>query len=307
MKARLVKHPSEFLEAAGPLLTTDEARHNLILGLASTLESEVALGTDSSLSPTRSQLYIEHRLWVVESAGVVVGAALRTPPRGLVLGRPATDEVLVVLVDAIDDDLPGVVGARPEVEVFSDLWATKTSATAHVKVEHGIYALSTVLAVPEPKGAPRHATRRDRPLLVEWWKAFAIEAVHETNPDMDEIRQAVDYRLDEETALGTDSSLSPTRSHGFLLWEDGEIVSLAGYGGRTPNGIRIGPVYTPPERRGRGYASALVAALSSERLAAGNRFCFLYTDLANPTSNAIYRRIGYEQVCESAEIEFTPA
>lgn len=282
MKARLLERPSEFLEAAGPLLAADEARHNLILGLASTLDEHPSL-------------YVEHRLWVVESAGAVVGAALRTPPRGLVLGRPAVENALVALVAAVDDDLPGVVGARPEVEVFADLWTTKTRTAWRVKVEQGIYALSTVLSVPEPAGAPRLATRLDRPVLVEWWKAFAIEAVHETDPDIDEIGRAVDFRLDDPHG-------------GFLLWEDGdEVVSLTGYGGRTPNGVRVGPVYTPPPRRGRGYAAALVAALSRERLAAGNRFCFLYTDLANPTSNAIYRRIGYEQVCESAEIEFSPA
>ncbi len=309
MKVRLIDSPAEFLETALPFLGADEARHNLILGLASTLdEFETALGTDLSLSPTRSHLYVDHRLWLVENAGNVVGAALRTPPRGLVLGRPATDEALLALVDAIDDDLPGVVGARPEVEVFSDLWARKTGTTPHVKVEHGIYSLSTVESVPKPDGRSRLATPHDRPLLVEWWKEFAIEAVHDDMPDLDDIARSVDYRLEVETALGTDLSLSPTRSHrGFLLWEDSEIVvSLAGYGGRTPNGIRIGPVYTPPEQRGRGYASALVAALSAERLDAGNRFCFLYTDLANATSNAIYRRIGYEQVCESAEIEFSP-
>jgi uncharacterized protein len=68
--------------------------------------------------------------------------------------------------------------------------------------------------------------------------------------------------------------------------------------------VRIGPVYTPPELRGRGYATSLAAEVSRRRLAAGRRFCFLYTDLANPTSNAIYERIGYRRVCESAEILF---
>jgi len=94
-------------------------------------------------------------------------------------------------------------------------------------------------------------------------KAFAIEAVHETDPDMDEIRRAVDHRLGD-----------PHR--GFLLWRMATLCPVSGYGGRTPNGIRIGPSYTPPERRQRGYASALVAAACRlERLAAGNRFCFL--------------------------------
>ena len=281
MDVRLVDSPAEFLEATGPLLGADEARHNLILGLASTLAEHPSL-------------YVDHRLWVVEDAGSVVGAALRTPPWPIVLAQPATDEALAALVDVVEDDLPGVVGARPEVEVFADLWTGKTGSAYHVKIEQGIYALSTVLPIAEPKGHSRIATRDDRPLLIDWWNAFVIEAVHETDPDLEEIRQAVDHRLGDPHG-------------GFLLWEAGEPVSLAGYGGRTPNGIRVGPVYTPPERRGHGYASALVAALSRERLAAGNRFCFLYTDLANPTSNAIYRRIGYEQVCESAEIAFSPA
>jgi predicted GNAT family acetyltransferase len=103
----------------------------------------------------------------------------------------------------------------------------------------------------------------------------------------------VDYRLDPDTGRGV------------LLWEhDGEIVSFAGWGGPTPNGARVGPVYTPPELRGRGYATAATAELSRRLLASGRRFCFLYTDLANPTSNAIYERIGYRRVCESAEIVF---
>jgi predicted GNAT family acetyltransferase len=79
---------------------------------------------------------------------------------------------------------------------------------------------------------------------------------------------------------------------------------MAGFGGWTPSGVRIGPVYTPPDLRGRGYASALTAELSAELLAGGRDYCFLYTDLANPTSNRIYQAIGYEFVCESAEYAF---
>jgi predicted GNAT family acetyltransferase len=85
---------------------------------------------------------------------------------------------------------------------------------------------------------------------------------------------------------------------GLVFWEDGETVSFAGYGGLTPNGIRIGPVYTPPELRGRGYGSALTAALTQQLLDGGRRFCFLFTDLANPTSNSIYQRIGYRPVSD---------
>ena len=112
-------------------------------------------------------------------------------------------------------------------------------------------------------------------------------------------------RWDEQHAERVlDLRLSGDPEAGFWIWEDGEPVSLAGFSGPTPNGIRIGPVYTPEDRRRRGYATRLVAEMSAHQLAAGRRFCFLYTDLANPTSNAVYERIGYRRVCESDEIGF---
>jgi predicted GNAT family acetyltransferase len=148
-----------------------------------------------------------------------------------------------------------------------------------------------VLPVRGVAGGLRFAAEADRPRLLEWLAAFAHEALHEDDRDDAALNAIVDHRLASAAA-------------GLALWEDGEAVSLAGFGGATPNGIRIGPVYTPPGLRGRGYASALVAALSQLLLDGGRRFCFLYTDLANPTSNAIYRRIGYRLVCESAELRF---
>ncbi len=137
----------------------------------------------------------------------------------------------------------------------------------------------------------RPADRSDRALLLEWVEAFATEVLHEdASGDAGRHERSVDARL-----AGGDA--------GFALWEaDGRPVSLVGFGGPTPNGIRIGPVYTPPEHRGHGYASALTAGVSAQQLAQGRRFCFLYTDLANPTSNAIYVRIGYERVCDSREL-----
>lgn len=88
---------------------------------------------------------------------------------------------------------------------------------------------------------------------------------------------------------------------------DGGPASVAATGGPTPNGIRIGPVYTPPDRRRRGYASALTAATSQAELDKGRRFIFLFTDLANPTSNKIYRAIGYEPVIDIDQVSFVPA
>jgi predicted GNAT family acetyltransferase len=277
MEVERLGDAAAFLEEAEPLLLRDEARHNLMLGIAGTLRDDPGV-------------YAEHRLWLVRDGGEVVGAALRTPPFNLVVAEPAAGGAVEALAEAIDDDPPGVTAARPEVETFAEAWATKTGCSLRTRMAQGVYALHRVQPVPAPAGAMRTATQADRGLLVEWLKAFVDEAIGHRAVGED-IAGLVDHRLSAE---GT----------GFVLWEDDVPVSLAGFGGATPNGIRVGPVYTPPELRGRGYASALVAELSAHLLAEGRTFCFLYTDLTNPTSNRIYERIGYERVCDSAEMMF---
>jgi ribosomal protein S18 acetylase RimI-like enzyme len=122
--------------------------------------------------------------------------------------------------------------------------------------------------------------------------AFAAEALQAMPRDAGDMQRSIDARV------GADAT------GGFTLWElDGRPVSLTGWM-PVAGGARIGPVYTPAEQRGHGYASNLVAEVSGEMLERGAAACFLYTDLGNPTSNAIYRRIGYEQVAESSMILF---
>jgi hypothetical protein len=270
-----------FLDAAGPLLLADEPRNNLILGISGTLVEQ----------PDR---YGEKCFWVVtDDDGEPLAAAIRTPPYNLLLGGCRAGPALEELVEGIDDDLPGVVGAHPEVDDFVRLWTESRSVEPRVLREQGVFALEQVQPVPAAPGGPRKATRDDLPLLLDWMVAFGEEVLEESDPGRTEAREGVEHRLE-------------TQDGGFELWEDGEVVSLSGWGGRTPNGIRIGPVYTPPEHRGRGYATALVAGLTESLLDGGRRFCFLYTDLANPTSNAIYERIGYVKVAESAMVAFRP-
>ena len=278
MDAQRIEDPVAFLDAAEPRLLADEARHNLMLGLAGTIRDHPSV-------------YPEYRLWLVRDGDELVGAALRTPPFNLVVAQPESDSVLDELADAIDEELPGVVGALPEAETFAAAWSAKTGSTPRRQLSTRIFALERVRPVSGVAGAMRTAVDEDRPLLVDWMRAFGEEALPEEARH--EVESMVDHRLGAENA-------------GLVLWEDGGRVSLAGYGGSTPNGIRVGPVYTPPELRGRGYASALVAELSTMLLAEGRSFCFLYTDLANPTSNRIYERIGYERVCDSTAISFEP-
>lgn len=276
--------PGAFLGAAAPLLLEDEARNNLILGIAGTLDRHPSV-------------YQEFRLWLVEDCGSqVLGAALQTPPYNLVLGRPRADDVLLTLADALSTqrvELPGVTGAVPEIDAFSENWVVRTGVRRRRRMAQRIYRLTALRRVEDVPGRARTATEADRELLVAWVKAFAAEAMPEGAPDRGAER-TVDARL--RAGAG-----------GFTIWENDDPVSLAGWGGRTPNGVRIGPVYTPPEHRCRGYGSAATAAVTAEQLAAGRTFCFLYTDLASPTSNKIYTDIGYEPVCDALDYAFEPA
>jgi len=187
-----------------------------------------------------------------------------------------------------------VVGAIPEIDPFASALADRHDAELETRFEQGVYALHTVIPARETRGSMRPAEHADRALVLRWVEAFSTEVLHESGPDGARLERSVDARL-----AGGDA--------GFALWEaNGRPVSLVGFSGPTPNGIRIGPVYTPPEHRGQGYGSALTAGVSARQLARGRRFCFLYTDLGNPTSNAIYVRIGYERVCDSRELALVP-
>lgn len=264
-----------FLEAAAPVLGADEARHNLIYGICSTLVDA-------------PHAYPEAHLWTVTD-GEPLAAASWTPPFNIVVAQPRTDDALRLLADELRAraELPGVTGAFPEVDVFADAWG----GTRRLAMSQGVYAAGTVRE-PDVAGTARDAAPADRDLVLEWLRAFEVEALPEDAPHLD-LEASFERRVQ-------------STSGGFALWEDerGEPVSLCGYGGRTPHGTRIGPVYTPPALRGRGYGSAVTAHVTKEQLDSGRDYCFLYTDLSNPTSNKIYVDIGYERVCDSAEYSF---
>jgi len=278
---RLLDDAQAFLDEAGPLLLEDEPRNNLILGVAGTLVDD----------PDR---YPAKRFWVVtDDTDEPAAAAMQTPPYNLLIAPARTEAALEALIRSIEGDLPGVVGSHPEIDDFVRLWSGSHAVEPYILRNQGIYALERVQPVPIVPGTRRAGTPDDHALVLDWMVAFGDEVLEESDPGRTEARNVVESRLGRGD------------TGGFELWEDGgEVVSLSGWGGPTPNGIRIGPVYTPPDLRGRGYATSLVAELSQSLLDRGRRFCFLYTDLANPTSNAIYERIGYVKVCEAAMVAF---
>ena len=147
-----------------------------------------------------------------------------------------------------------------------------------------MHALDHVADPPQPApGELCQATLEDRPLLVRWWEGFTREILDHARGDL----------------VGLDARL---QAGGMYTWQDGgRPVSMIGHAPVVAGVARIGPVYTPPALRGRGYAGTAVAALSRRLLAAGAQRCMLYTDLANPTSNKIYGEIGYRRLSDWEE------
>ena len=271
-----------FLRLAGPLLERDEARNQLPLGIAGTLMA-------------RPDAYDVVHYWVVREGNEPVAAAVRTEPFNLVLGDPLSEAALGSLLEAVvtdDPEVPGIVGNLPFVEPAAERLAAASGRSAERILSQGVYGLTAVRDVARATGGARAATTEDRAQILAWVRAFADEAI----PDPEEAFRRMERNL--ESRFGREGG-------GFWLWQDrGEPVSLSGFSGPTPTGIRIGPVYTPPEHRKHGYATTLVADLSAWLLEQGHRACFLYTDLANPTSNRIYVEIGYERVCDAMEFTF---
>ena len=279
MELRRFGSTADFLALAGEFLLAREAEHNLIFGICSNLEANPgAYGGPPYLA-------------AVMRGGDVVAAALRTPPFRLVLSEvddPAA--VALLAADLAEESLPGVQGPKRWAAMFAEAWAARGGADVEQRRGMRIFRLAKVRPPRKVQGRMRAAEPADRDLVVHWLRAFHDEAVPE-EPLLDYEEMAARWLRGEGRRL--------------VVWvDDGQVVSLAGIGGRTPNGIRIGPVYTPPELRGRGYASNLVAAASQAELDAGRRFLFLFTDLGNPTSNKIYQQIGYEPVTDVDEFAF---
>lgn len=275
----------DFRAHAEAFLLRREAEHNLPLGLMTSLIYK------PDLYP--GQPYFA----VVEGAAGIVCAALMTPPYRLILSLTDESTALDVLardVLAFRPDTPGVTGPTPVSRWFAEIWQALTGQAFHKSMAERIYKLERVRPPHGVAGRMRRADERDRALMRQWIAAFQEEA-------LGELESAALERIVNNMLT------MPPEYRGTYLWEDPQPVSLVSYGGPTPNSMRIGPVYTPREFRGRGYASACTAGVSQYLLDSGRHFVTLFTDLDNPTSNKIYQQIGYEPVCDVDEYRFGEA
>ncbi|MDR8412137.1 GNAT family N-acetyltransferase [Nonomuraea sp. 3-1Str] len=256
---------AEYAAAAEPFLLADPVRNTVPL----TVLADIREGM-----PAQGAVF---GWWT--SGGEVRGAAFRTPPRALVLADMPVEAGISLMREKIGE-VPAIVGPRRLAEAACEA----LGRSGDVRAER-LYRLGG-LTVPGTPGRGRTATAGDFPLMVAWLDAFGAEVGMDTGDPV----EAATRRL----ARGD-----------LVVWEeDGVPVSMAGVSPGVGGMCRIGPVYTPPACRRRGYGSAVTAFASRRALDERCDEVVLFTDLANPTSNAVYQAIGYEPVADYAHVRF---
>lgn len=285
-------------------LLADEVAHNIILGvtLRRMQRQQKEGASETSEVNQNDNVYVAH---VENAAGDIVGAVmLAAPPHHPVLSNildKAAIPAMVLALTEVYNTLPGVLGKPDDALLFAQHWQEKTGQDFVIQVEQGVYKLGQkdFVQPPAPGGEARIATQDDLDLLVAWKTGFArdigIENTSTTREQkVRQIQQLFDLPICD----------------GFHLWvnKEGEPVSMAVCNRETAHSANISYVYTPPEHRRSGYASALTAFLAQKViLADGNakkQCASLYTDLSNPTSNKIYQSIGFQHVCNHRFIKF---
>jgi len=223
--------------------------------------------------------------------------AIMTPPHNITLY--ATDnlinlEAISCLIDGLNDHevtIPGVLTEKSLAEHFAKEYTRRKGASFNTTMNQRIYELTAVNPDIQRVGHIRLLNENDMHFFPYWAEAF-ISAGSYGKTEMS-IPQAADpylYRIASKKI--------------YILEDNGRPVSMAGYTREMQTAVGVAFVYTPPYERGKGYATSIVAQISELALDKGFTKCVLYTDLANPTSNSIYQKIGYKPVCDSLQLKF---
>jgi GNAT superfamily N-acetyltransferase len=259
------------LGAARPFLGSRPVVHNLIL----TLLTERAANGDPG------------RYWIAEADGEVVGVAFHSPQTYPATITPMPDdavEAVVAAIGAAGIALPGVNGEAAVAARFAGHWTEQRKVAAVPVGGVRIYELASLVAPAPVPGHLRRAVPADLDLVLAWLNGFDRDTGEHTSGDAAQVRRRIDAGR-------------------FWLWEVDGPASMAASTEPVAGVARIQAVYTPPELRRRGYASACVAGVSAHVARAGLR-CILYADLGYPASNSVYRRIGYRAVAEGLRYRF---
>lgn len=281
---QLTRDLDVFLDRAGNFLRDRPALHTVPLTVTEALRRR-GMGAYGEEPPL---------FGVLERDGAVRGTFFRTPPYPLNLTAMDVRDAgaLAELLADVDAALPGAVAEPDTADAFAEAWRRRTGATAVCLRGERLYRLGD-LTVPDPApaGRVRVAGEADRDLLAHWFRDFA---------------EAIGGSTHRDAGAWADNRIS---YGGISLWEvpDGTPVSMAGATPPVAGQVRVGPVHTPASLRGRGYAGAVTAEVSRAARAAGAQEVVLFADLANPTSNGLYQRIGYRPVADFAAWDFTSA
>lgn len=271
-----------FLARAGDFLRSRPALHTVPLTVTEALRTRGAHAYGAE-APVFGML---------ERAGEVRATYFRTPPNRLVLTPLIPDEsdTLAAHLATLGLPVPGVSAERDTAVAFAEAWQRHTGAMPTLHESQRLYRLDTLTPPdPYPEGRGRAVGDRDRDQLMRWYGEFVVDigGVGSTDP-----------------GSWADTRIAHKR---VTFWEtlDGVPVSMAGMTPMVAGQIRVAPVYTPAHRRGRGYAAAATAEVTKAALAAGATEVLLFADLANPTSNGLYKRIGFRPVADFALFDFS--
>jgi predicted GNAT family acetyltransferase len=202
-------------------------------------------------------------------------------------GLPA--EAVPAAVEALGDrPLSGANLLAGDVDEFVTGRQRRAGGEAKVRMRTRLFRLATLTPPAEPAGHARTATADDRELLLRWHADFHDE-IGEIHPD------SFGPLVDERIGYG-----------GVTLWEaGGEPVAMAIRSRLDADMVRVQTVYTPRAHRARGYGGAATAAVTRQALDLGAAHVVLFTDLANPTSNGLYQRLGYQPIEDRVVVEFS--
>jgi hypothetical protein len=290
-----ISDATSFLESSRDFLLSAEAENNLLLSSAWTMAK-----SSMTRSP-RLSFFIAAKVKdgapVAKAKGVEC-AALNSSERRLLLSACA-EPAAAAMGEALSRRglrVRAVLGPVETARAFITAYVSAASPGTENALENSdrvrfverfhqrIMRLESLLPHDPAPGLMRAAKEKDFRLLLQWSRKFSEEC------HLDETPQETEMLLRRYL-----------QNRQLFVWEDNQPVAMAGFGGATPNGVRVNMVYTDPRFRGRGYAATLVHGLSRRLLADGHRFCFLFTDSANPVSNRIYERLGYRAICDFAE------
>ncbi|SBT93852.1 Predicted acetyltransferase, GNAT family [Streptomyces sp. DI166] len=280
---QLTENIDHFLARGGDFLRSRPALHTMPLTVVEKLRSEgtAQFGGGAALFG-----------WL-EEGGEVRGVFYRLPSRGVCptpLSADRADRLAARLSDA-GQTLPFVSGERATATAFAEAWQRHTGAAAKLTTHIRLYRLGA-LTPPERPPSGRVSRRRDHGQVVNWCRRFCVEVGEQPSIGLIDAGRWAESRFADRH---------------FTFWEspDGTPVSMAAVTGMVAGMVRVDPVYTPAHLRGRGYAGAVAVEVSRAALDAGATDVVLFADPGNPTSNALYRRIGYEHIADWAVYEFT--